>query len=188
MKYKIISLIYKPLKFILSNLILFIKLATAIIAILSLSNISIIYCNFDIMNETNNYIINIINYIKKIISEWFSNEEDDEISEPKDFLSNRKEIKVIDKTIQQSSNSYWILPLMILGYATIYYYNPYSNLEEILEPVLNKIDSKISYKDPTVFITGTIIYKFITVSITYITGYDLNIFKGDDPSEEDKLN
>nr|UHB41844.1 hypothetical protein [Butyriboletus roseoflavus] len=185
MKYKFISIIYKPLKYLFKHIILFIKLVTAIMAILSLFNVTILYCNFDIMNEITNYIINIINYIKNLISKWFSNEEEDEIPEPRDFLTYRKDIKIIDKTIQQTSNnSYWILPLFILGYAAIYYYNPQSNLSEIIEPILNKIDYKLPVEDPTVFITGVFTYKFITASISWITGYDLNLFKGDDPSED----
>lgn len=68
MKYKFISIIYKPLKFIFNNVIYFIKLSSAIIAILSLFNISLFYYNFDIIDEITNYINDIIGYIKKIIS------------------------------------------------------------------------------------------------------------------------
>lgn len=42
MKYKIISIIYRPLKYIFNNIIYLIKLTSAIIAILSLFNISLI--------------------------------------------------------------------------------------------------------------------------------------------------
>lgn len=186
MKYKFISIIYNPLKYLFKNIILFIKLTSAIIAILSLFNVTIIYYNFYIMNDVTSYIIKIINFIKKILSKMFSNEEDDEIAEPKDFLSYRKDIKIVEKTIQTSNNSYWILPLMVIGYAAIYYYNPHSILTEIIEPIINKYDSKRNFVDPTIFVTGILTYKFITIAITYITGYDLNIFKGND--SPDNLN
>ena len=47
MSYKIISLIWKPMKFVFTNIIYFIQLGGAIIAILSLFNISLIYLNFE---------------------------------------------------------------------------------------------------------------------------------------------
>jgi hypothetical protein len=60
MKYKFISIIYKPLKFIFKNIIYFIKLSSAIIAILSLLNISLFYYNLYIIDEAISYINNII--------------------------------------------------------------------------------------------------------------------------------
>jgi len=139
MKYKFISILYKPLKFIFNNIIYLIKLSSAIIAILSLFNISLLYYNFDILNEAINLINNVINYIKNLISKWVSNDEDDETSEPVDFLTYRKKIKVIEQNIQHpTNNSYWILPLMIIGYGAIYYYNPHSNLEENKSLELNQ--------------------------------------------------
>jgi hypothetical protein len=56
MRYKLISILWKPLKYVLSNLIYFIKLAGAIMAILSLFNISLLYYNFDILTEVNDII------------------------------------------------------------------------------------------------------------------------------------
>lgn len=64
MKYKLIYIFYKPLKYIISNFIYFIKLASAIITIFSLFNLSIIYFDFDILNETYNIINKVIKYIK----------------------------------------------------------------------------------------------------------------------------
>jgi len=189
-RYKFIFIIYKPLKFIFNNIIYFIKLASAIMAILSLFNFSLFYYNFDIIDSINDLINNFINYIKTLYNNWFGNKEY-EISEPVEFLSYRKNIKVIDKTIQHpTNNSYWILPLMIVGYGAIYYYNPHINLEEIINPVISKFDDKISSDYVTTFVTGTFIYKFITASISYVTGYKLNPFTGDDGSlsDEDRKN
>lgn len=79
---------------------------------------------------------------------------------------------------------------MIIGYGVMYYYNPHINLDEILEPLLNKIDVKMPENFPITFVAGTFIYKFITISISYFTGDNLNIFtdKGDSLSDEDRKN
>jgi len=188
MKYKFIFIIYKPLMFIFSNIIYFIKLSSVIIAIFSLFNISLFYYNFDVINEVNDLIMSIINWFKALLSKWFSNDEE-EISEPVDFFTTkkRKEFKVIEKTIQQASNnSYWVLPLMIIGYGALYYYNPHINLELFINPVVSKIEDQIPENLPITFITGTFIYKFITVSISYVTGYNFIEHTEDEPkSNED---
>src|SRR5713226_9288714 len=67
-KFKFISIIYKPMKYIFNNIIYFIKLSVAIITILSLFNISLFYYNFYIIEEFINFINNIINYILYFIS------------------------------------------------------------------------------------------------------------------------
>jgi hypothetical protein len=59
---------------------------------------------------------------------------------------------------------------MIIGYATIYYYNPHLKLDDILEPVLNKIENKLPIEYPTVFVSGIFTYKFITIALSYLTG------------------
>ena len=64
MKYKIFFVIYKPLKYLFTNFIYFIKLASAILAIFSLFNLSIIYYDYDILNEINTLVNNIIKYIR----------------------------------------------------------------------------------------------------------------------------
>jgi hypothetical protein len=186
MKYKFISIIYKPLKFIFNNIIYFIKLSSAIIAILSLFNISLFYFNFDVIDSIDELINEVINYIKALYKKWFCDEED-EISEPIDFFHYRKNIKVIEKSIQQSSNnSYWILPLMIIGYGTLYYFNPNINLDLIV----NHIDAKIPSDFPKTFVAGTFIYKFIIITLSYFTGDNLIPFTGDEGSlsDEDKKN
>ena len=132
-------------------------------------------------------IYSLLNYVKNLISKYLYNDEDEDISEPKDFLCYRKDIKAIDKNIP--NNSYWIFPLILIGYVGLYYYNPHLNLDEYLKPVINQIEDKLPVNFPTTVVTGTFIYKFITASITYITGYDLNIFKGDDSlNDDDKSN
>jgi hypothetical protein len=94
---------------------------------------------------------------------------------------------VIEKS---TNNSLWILPLMIIGYGTLYYFNPHINLTEVLEPIVNKIDTKIPSDFPKTFVVGTFIYKFITISISYFTGVDLNPFKdgGGSLSDDDRKN
>lgn len=79
---------------------------------------------------------------------------------------------------------------MIEGYGAIYYFNPSLNVEEIINPVISKFEDKIPSNYVTTFVTGTFIYKFITVSISYITGYKLNPFTGDGDSlsDEDRKN
>jgi hypothetical protein len=83
-----------------------------------------------------------------------------------------------------------ILPLIIIGYAIIFVYNPQINLDGILEPILNQIEAKLPENFPKTFVAGTFIYKFITVSISYLTGYNLNPFTGDEGSlsDEDRNN
>lgn len=70
-----------------------------------------------------------------------------------------------------------------------YYFNPQTNINEIIEPVINPIIETVEEYLPkeyaTVFISGTIIYKFIIISISNITGYDLNIFTDDNPKPDD---
>jgi hypothetical protein len=63
-KFKILFIIYKPLKYLFTNFIYFIKLTSAIIAILSLFNLSIFYYDYDILNEINTLFNKIINYIR----------------------------------------------------------------------------------------------------------------------------
>jgi hypothetical protein len=187
MRYKLYSIIYKPLKFIFNNIIYLIKLSSAIIAILSLFNISLFYYNFDAIDSINDLINEVINYIKALYKKWISDDEDEEITEPIDFFHYRKDIKVIEKSIQQSSNSsYWILPLMIIGGTVLYFYNPHINLEEIINPAISKIEAKLPENFPITFVTGTFIYKFITISITYITGYKLT--DDDDNSDRPQFN
>ena len=189
MKYKIISILYNPLRIIFTNIIFIFKFISAIIAVLSLFNISLLYYNFDPVNESINFISDIIIWIRNYISKWFINEEDDEIPEPLEINKrrSRKEIKIIEKSVQ--SHNYWVIPTMLIGYGLIYYYNPNINLNEILDPLIYKIEMNIPDTFPTTFIMGTFIYKFITISITYITGYNLtndeNLPK-DKPSSEDE--
>nr|YP_010137132.1 hypothetical protein KYW48_mgp11 [Tylopilus plumbeoviolaceoides]QWM97171.1 hypothetical protein [Tylopilus plumbeoviolaceoides] len=184
MKYKIISLIYKPLKLIFTNFLYLFKLITAIIVVLSLFNVSLIYYNFDIIDEATNIINSIINWFKTLYFTWFPNEDIEDIPEPKDFLINKKESKIIEKSVQHSKNNYWIIPLIIIGYGAIYYYNP--QLMETLQPILNKTDEILPDKTISISIVGIFIYKGLIFAITHLTGYDLNIFIGDDkPSEED---
>jgi hypothetical protein len=64
MKYKILFVIYKPLKYIFTNFLYFIKLASAILAIFSLFNLSIIYYDYDILNEINDLVNKAIRYIR----------------------------------------------------------------------------------------------------------------------------
>jgi hypothetical protein len=68
MKYKLISILYYPMNFILSNIIYFIKLASAIIAILSLFNLSLLYYDFAIIDETTKWINEVLTYIKFLIN------------------------------------------------------------------------------------------------------------------------
>jgi hypothetical protein len=63
---------------------------------------------------------------------------------------------------------------MLIGYGTLYYCNPNINLEETINPLLNKIECKLPANFPTTFIMGSFISKFLAVSITYITGYKLS--------------
>jgi predicted PurR-regulated permease PerM len=107
MKYKFLSIIYKPMKYIFNNIIYLIKLSSTIITILSLFNISSIYYSFDIIEEFTNLIDNIINYIKNLINKWLYKE--DETPEPIEILHYRKEIKVIEKSIQK-------IPKIHIGY------------------------------------------------------------------------
>lgn len=187
MRYKFIFLIYKPLKFIFTNLIYFIKLASAIIAILSLFNVSLLYYNFDVINEANDLINQIINWCKSLFSRWFTQEDDENIPDPVDFFQpkNRKDVKVIKKAVQQSSNNYWIIPIMIIGYGIICYFNPNFNIEETVNPVISQIESKIPSEYVTTFVTGTFIYKFFAISITYITGYKLTNDDNQPPKPND---
>ena len=187
MKHKWLYIIYKPLKYLFTNFIYFIKLSSAIIAIFSLFNLSIIYYDYDILNEINTLFNNIIKYLRILYNKWFGIEDIEEIEEPIDFFQYKKE--VIDKVVNQSpNNSYWIIPIMIIIPIVFYYYNPQVNIKEIIEPIINPAISKIEEYLPkeyaTVFISGTIIYKFITVSISNITGYDLNIFTDDNPKPD----
>jgi len=187
MRYKIISILYKPLRYLFSNIIFIFKFISAIIAVLSLFNISLLYYNFDPVNESINFISDIIIWIRNYISKWFINEEDDEIPEPLEINKrrSRKEIKIIEKSVQ--SHNYWVIPTMLIGYGLIYYYNPNINLNEILDPLIYKIEMNIPDTFPTTFVMGTFIYKFITISITYITGYNLtNDEPKDNPPKENK--
>nr|YP_010134864.1 hypothetical protein KYX09_mgp14 [Xerocomus impolitus]QWM94552.1 hypothetical protein [Xerocomus impolitus]QWM97184.1 hypothetical protein [Xerocomus impolitus]UHB41861.1 hypothetical protein [Xerocomus impolitus] len=182
MRYKFISLLWKPIKYIFTNIIYFIKLASAIISIFSLFNLSIIYYDFDIMNEINDLINKIINSIKVLYNKWFSNNEEDEISDPVDFLHYKKEIKVIEKVVEQTpNNSYWILPLMGISAIALYYYQPEINLDEYINPILSKIDEIIPV-NYTAFVTGMFVYKFIAISFTSI--FDINIFDEADPKSD----
>ena len=125
MKYKFLSLIYKPLKYLFTNFIYFIKLASAILAIFSIFNISIIYYDFDILNEINDLFNKVIRYIRTLWFKWFSNEDIDEIEDPVDFFQYKKETKAMKKAVEQSpNNSYWIIPLMIIIPIAFYYFNP----------------------------------------------------------------
>lgn len=193
MKYKFIFLIYKPLKFIFYNLIYFIKLASAIIAILSLFYVSLLYYNFDVINEANDLINEIINWFRKLFYRWFPIEDDENIPDPVYFFQpkNRKDVKVIKKAVQQSSNNYWLIPVMLIGYGTVYYFIPNLNLEETINPVISQIESKIPSEYVTTFVTGTFIYKFLAISITYITGYKLtndDSNSNDAPSNGNEIN
>ena len=77
---------------------------------------------------------------------------------------------------------------MIVIPIAFYYFNPQVNINEIIEPVINpiieKVEEYLPKKYATVFISGTIIYKFIIISISNITGYDLNIFTDDNPKPD----
>jgi len=190
MKYKILFIIYKPLKYLFTNFIYFIKLSSAILAIFSLFNLSIIYYDYDILNEINILVNKVIKYIRLLWFKWFSNEDIEDIEDPIDFFQYKKEAKAIDKVVNQSpNNSYWIIPLMLAIPILFYYFNPQTNINEIIEPVINPIIEKVEEYLPkeyaTVFISGTIIYKFIIISISNITGYDLNIFTDDNPKPDD---
>lgn len=63
-KHKWLYILYKPLKYIITNFIYFIKLASAIIAVFSLFNLSIIYYDYDILNEINDLVNKVIRYIR----------------------------------------------------------------------------------------------------------------------------
>ena len=70
-----------------------------------------------------------------------------------------------------------------------YYFNPQININEIIEPIIEPTISKIEEYFPkgyaTIFVSGTIIYNFITVTLSNITGYNLNIFTDDNPKPDD---
>jgi len=55
---------------------------------------------------------------------------------------------------------------MFIGTAVLYYYQPNINISEIINPVIEKVEEYLPKEYATVFISGTIIYKFITVSIS----------------------
>lgn len=103
MKYKFILALFKIIKFISSNIIYCFKVVSAIMVILSIFNISLLYCDFNILDEINNLINQIINYFKNLYLKLFNKDEDVEIDEPIDFFqikSSKKEIKIIEKTVQ----------------------------------------------------------------------------------------
>jgi hypothetical protein len=175
MKFKIIFIIYKPLKNLFTNFIYLIKLAGAIIAVFSLFNISIIYYDYDILNEINDLVNKAIRYIRLLYNKWFGIEDIDEIEDPIDFFQYKKEVKVIDKVANQfPNNSYWIIPLMLTIPILYYYFNPQININEIIEPVIEPITNKIEKYLPkeyfTIFVGCTFIHKFIIIGISYLTG------------------
>ena len=188
MKYKIISILYNPLRIIFTNIIFIFKFISAIIAVLSLFNISLLYYNFDPVNESINLISDIINWIRNYISKWFIDEDDDYIPEPLEINKKgyRKEIKTIEKSVQ--SHNYWVIPVMIMFYGFIYYLNPHVNIEDSINPILNQIEDKFPENFPTTFIMGAFIHKLISVVISYCIENELtnndNLPK-DKPSSED---
>lgn len=104
-----------------------------------------------------------------------------DIDEPIDFFQFKKDVKIVDKAVKQTpNNGYWIIPLMVITTAVLYYYNPQINISDTINPVIERIENYIPKEYATIFVTGTFIYKFITISISNITGYDLNIFSDDD--------
>jgi hypothetical protein len=76
---------------------------------------------------------------------------------------------------------------MIISGAALYYYNPQLNLEEFITPVLSNIEDKIPQDYPIIFVTGTFLYKFITLSIKYITRPKPNEDESK-PNEDDNPN
>jgi len=188
-KNKFLFVIYKPLKYLFTNFIYFIKLASAIIAILSLFNLSIIYYDYDILNEINELVNKIINYIRLLWNKWLGNKEED-IEEPIDFFYYKKEVKVIQKAVEQNTNnSYWIIPIMLAVPIIYYYFNPQVNINEILDPIIEPVTNKIEEYLPkeyfTIFVGCTFIHKFIIIGLSYLTGEDLNIFTDDNPKPDE---
>lgn len=176
MKYKIISILYNPFKIIFNNLIFILKLAGIILSIFSLFNLSLLHFNYDIIEMFNNYINEVVKWIKNLISKWYDEEE--EIYEPREFIypKSRKEIKIIEKTIQTSSQL-WAIPFIIIGGVALFCFNP--DINGIIEPIINKIEEKMPVNYGA-FVSGIFTYKIITFTFSKITGFK---FGNDNPDD-----
>jgi len=124
----------------------------------------------------NNYINEVVKWIKNLISKWYDEEE--EIYEPREFIypKSRKEIKIIEKTIQTSSQL-WAIPFIIIGGVALFCFNP--DINGIIEPIINKIEEKMPVNYGA-FVSGIFTYKIITFTFSKITGFK---FGNDNPDD-----
>ena len=158
-------------------MIFIIKIGGIILSIFSLFNLSLLHFNYnlDIINEINNYINEVIKWIKNLISKWY---EEEEIFEPKEiFINSKREVKIIEKIVQPN-NQTWTIPFIIIGGIALYCFNP--DINGIIDPIISKIEDKmpINY---TAFISGIFVYKFIAFTFTKVTGFKLG---GDDNPDD----
>lgn len=75
---------------------------------------------------------------------------------------------------------------MLIGYGALVYFNPQIN-PEVIDPIFEKIEDKLPEGFPITTVSAMFIYKFITVIITYTTGYKFIFDENPRPPEEPTL-